>query len=242
VPSSVIGQGGFSPYAITAASSAGRVLWCAARKSAVAFDIFGGEGGSAAVLAHALQGIGRVVTFERSSHTTATLRRTLAPYHPLEVEGNVTIPDFRADIEKGRIAADVLLFLGAPYPPYDSYGADKKSTPLTKYMEEPSHLEALCDAISPGLIVLDPTSPIIREWLVMERACQPDYVFIFNSNLPGMASWVREKLLLDAAWAEALTGVNVDPAAAGDIGPVGSVLVARKWSLMMRWTKHLAQG
>merc|ERR1711924_259230 len=83
------------------------------------------------------------------------------------------------------------------------------------------------------LVVLDPTSAIVREWLIIEEACQPSMVAIFNTNLPNGAGWIREKLLLRGDWAEVLSGVSLDPNAPG-AGKVGDVLSARRWSFLMR--------
>lgn len=38
--------------------------------------------------------------------------------------------------------------------------------------------------------------------LVLEHVCRPKMVVVMNANLPDMAGWVREKLMLNASWAE----------------------------------------
>merc|ERR1712014_255315 len=131
------------------------------------------------------------------------------------------------------------VFHGLPYPSQPEIQDGLSSMQVvSKFEPEPSPLEALCRALRPRLVVLDPTSAIVREWLVIEESCQPDIVFIFNTNLPNGAGWIREKLMLRGDWAEVLTGVILDHAMSG-AGLVAEVLMARRWSLLVRDTPGL---
>mmetsp|Transcript_98219 Transcript_98219/g.173981 ORF Transcript_98219/g.173981 Transcript_98219/m.173981 type:complete len:362 (-) Transcript_98219:73-1158(-) len=257
---------GLSQYAITAATQFGRIVWCAAKKVNVAFDVFAGEGGSAWLLADAIVGhspeAGRgpgVVTFERHSDDVAgdlgkfsRLLETLSDFTPMVLEPadasqlvealqETSASGDTAALERlGGQLAPLTVYHGLPYPSQPEIKDDLSSMQVaSKFEPEPSPLEALCRALRPRLVVLDPTSAIVREWLVIEAACKPDIVFIFNTNLPNGAGWIREKLMLRGDWAEVLTGVILDPAVAG-AGLVSEVLMPRRWSLLVRDTPLLA--
>ncbi|CAD7976984.1 unnamed protein product, partial [Amoebophrya sp. A25] len=55
-----------------------------------------------------------------------------------------------------------------------------------------------------------------REWLVIQRECQPGLVFVNNVNLPQSPSgWLREHLLVREKWIEIFSDVMVDPDGGG---------------------------
>jgi len=249
---------GFSLHAITAASHFGRLVWCVAQEATVAFDVFAGEGGSAWLLADAMLGRreggrqdnrsgSRVVTFERSgaegtlvADNVGDFRTLLATLGEFDLgvlkAGEVSLAELeeRLAANRGAMLAPLTVFHGEPYPSQVLIEDSLKSMQVvSKYKMEPSHLEVLCRALRPELVVLDPTSPIVREWLVVEEACQPSFVAIFNTNLPNGAGWIRDKLMFQGRWAEVLTGISVDTGILR-AWPVGEILAGRRWSLLAR--------
>lgn len=219
----------------------GRVLWCAARVGeGTVLDLYAGGGDTATLMADGLRGRPPgsrrlILSFE---HDSEAAMRTVAR---LRFQG-VAVRDVRFH-ERGErpVVADEVLSAAAWHPPEDRVGAvifvGSSSTPMSTLMtKDPrSALSLACGAAGGiGLALLDPDvemSPhmFAEDWRALERHCGPPrLVAIYNTNLPGGAGWVRERLLRLGTYIELLGGHHD-----GGHGEEDEFRKLRAWSLLL---------
>ncbi|CAK0886159.1 unnamed protein product [Prorocentrum cordatum] len=216
----------------------GRALWCAAQltPARLAIDLYGGEGDTAVLLADGLRaqagGDGLLATFEadvgRARRVSARLaargvavREVLLP--PGGVVGAEVERAFQEAAQQGGVGA--VVFAGR--------------TSTTVLNEGRSVLAAACGrAGGLGLVLLDPDVEMgphefAEDWRALER-CGPLATAIYNTNLPGGAGWVRERLVHAGGHREVLAGFND-----GGSGEADVLYQLRAWSLLVLGSARL---
>eukprot|EP00928_Gymnodinium_smaydae_P075767 TRINITY_DN58785_c0_g1_i1.p1 TRINITY_DN58785_c0_g1~~TRINITY_DN58785_c0_g1_i1.p1 ORF type:complete len:361 (-),score=83.60 TRINITY_DN58785_c0_g1_i1:139-1176(-) len=224
-------------YAFSAVQEHGRVVRCLAKQARVAFDFFLGSGGALRLLAEGLQGRtgARAVSFE---HTVPPKALALLEHFGLHVARSPHKPGALEALaaEEGPLLT-VVEGMALRLPPAnftDGRSLVVKRSGVSSLALRRSPLVRICAAgLRPDLVVLDVQGPVVHEWLAVEEYCRPRTVFIYNTNLPGHAGWVRDKLLMRGDWAEILTGVIADPFAAGH---ARDIIAARRWTVLIRDT------
>ena len=73
--------------------------------------------------------------------------------------------------------------------------------------------------------MLDPPTDLRNLWPVLQRACEPKFVAIHNTNLPNHAGWIPAHLRKEG-WYEIMNGSHPSIWEQGQ----------RSWSLMARCT------
>mmetsp|Transcript_82070 Transcript_82070/g.187807 ORF Transcript_82070/g.187807 Transcript_82070/m.187807 type:complete len:346 (+) Transcript_82070:26-1063(+) len=230
------GAGPSEPHAVNGASVLGRVTYCLARSQLVrsALDLFGGTGGSAALIAHALRQSAPpgqpapLVTFEMSEDVRALLMEALKVFDPISVPVDHGENQRQLSNAVSGTGLRVVVLAGEAYPLYE---CGNTHCHVGKYSLEPSQLENLCGIAPMDLVFLDAPFPASREWLVVDKFCKPRFVVVYGSSLPSGPGWIREQLLSWPHWAELRTGILADPHASGPGHEIGRV---RKWSVLMR--------
>ncbi|CAJ1405999.1 unnamed protein product [Effrenium voratum] len=180
---------------ITRSSRLGRALWCLARATKSALELFTGIGaGSSLLLAHALTAekptLGRFYTVDRelgnAVHAQEVMRVFGLPAQVLRLQGPQGLDELTASVvqKPGNwiLQGDVF--------------------------KHPELIQALC-YVTGGmdLIMLDPPTVDFRHtWSVMERACRPKFLVVHNTNLPGHAGWLPSFLKRQGGWYEMMNG------------------------------------
>ncbi|CAJ1338029.1 unnamed protein product [Effrenium voratum] len=197
----------------------GRTLWCAAKLgTGLILDLYAGFGDTTALLADGLQ-------HAPSAPSAPSARAVLSFEQRRERLDFVAsrlkdLPVHLAGIEAPRVlscAQCAVLVAG-------STGARAGGGAL---------LEAVCGEIQDlGLLVLDPDvemhpQEFARDWRTLEKK-MPEMVAIYNTNLPGGAGWVLNRLL--ALQYEVIASGAND----GGANEPDELLQLRTWSLVLR--------
>ncbi|CAE7237725.1 unnamed protein product [Symbiodinium sp. CCMP2456] len=198
----------------------GRKVWCAAMLgTGITVDLYAGLGDTAALLADGLRrrpsssSDRRLVTFELNLDRLLTVRSRLAQsevaVHTLELRSQY---HWQREMRKG----------------------DWK--PVTAFLvpgSTSSYLRPVCQSVEDlGLILLDPDvemgyKEFADDWRVLE-AQRPRMVAIYNTNLPGGAGWVLNRLLMLGEYVEVAQGFNDGGAGEQDV-----FHQLRAWSLLL---------
>ncbi|CAK9033388.1 unnamed protein product [Durusdinium trenchii] len=212
----------------------GRTLWCAAMLSTgPVLDLYSGLGDSSALLVHALAqrehregGSRSLVSFERD------LERLSFVAHRLQQQGTAVqlIKPIRSEQEIQAIfqrqsrEVSALLIAGSTRDLVRGEDGERELLEVisTQMAKSP-----------PGLLFLDPdvetsAEDFARDWRSLE-AMKPQLVAIYNTNLPGGAGWILNRLLALGTYEEIAAGSN--DGGAGERDPLRQL---RAWSLLLR--------
>ncbi|CAL1145984.1 unnamed protein product [Cladocopium goreaui] len=200
----------------------GRMLWCAAMLgTGPVIDLYSGIGDSTALLvdglAHRSSKDRRLVSFERSferlSFVAARLQGQDAAIHTVDAQ----------TIQQGY-------WLSFLHKQMDS----SQASALLVAGSTAEYLDVVSKGLGePGLLLLDPDVELPREefardWRKLE-ALKPRAVAIYNTNLPGGAGWVLNRLLALGTYVEAAAGSND-----GGQGELDELFQVRAWSFLIR--------
>eukprot|EP00933_Yihiella_yeosuensis_P074552 TRINITY_DN83509_c0_g1_i1.p1 TRINITY_DN83509_c0_g1~~TRINITY_DN83509_c0_g1_i1.p1 ORF type:complete len:474 (+),score=46.89 TRINITY_DN83509_c0_g1_i1:59-1480(+) len=163
---------------------------------------------------------GFVVGFEEHKETFDAARQWLyfeqkilvAPYGTSGVWNAQDAADLQLALRETKLRSQsdgkVVAFLvqGRPIPAFVSEGnqhlvPSRVVTPLS----------LVCNILKIQAVLLDPPFSADLEWRTIARFCTDlTWVVIQNVNQPGMAGWIRDRLLVQPEWAELFSGETVD--------------------------------
>ncbi|CAE7362411.1 unnamed protein product [Symbiodinium necroappetens] len=198
----------------------GRKIWCAAMLgTGITVDLYAGLGDTAALLADGLHrrpssaSDRRLVTFELNLDRLLTVRSRLA---------------------QSAVAVHTLDLRSQHHWQREMRQGDWK--PVTAFLvpgSTSSYLRPVCQSVEDlGLVLLDPDvemgyKEFADDWRVLE-AQRPRMVAIYNTNLPGGAGWVLNRLLALGEYVEVAQGFNDGGAGEQDV-----FHQLRAWSLLL---------
>mmetsp|Transcript_2094 Transcript_2094/g.3505 ORF Transcript_2094/g.3505 Transcript_2094/m.3505 type:complete len:205 (+) Transcript_2094:2-616(+) len=168
----------------------GRYVACAAQFAPkrgsffFALDAFAGTGlGSTSLLALGLQRRcgGRLVVFEEMERLAQIVIEALSKYSAYYVWGEALQPGVELPLLTIRNCAPQVIIIGG------------RALGGAGHLEY-SPLRTLCRGVD--LVMIDtPATSFAAEWAVLEQ-CEPQFVFIHNTNLPDHAGWIEARLRL----------------------------------------------
>eukprot|EP00931_Biecheleriopsis_adriatica_P004393 TRINITY_DN106071_c0_g1_i1.p1 TRINITY_DN106071_c0_g1~~TRINITY_DN106071_c0_g1_i1.p1 ORF type:complete len:1542 (+),score=306.10 TRINITY_DN106071_c0_g1_i1:15-4640(+) len=208
----------------------GRLLWCSAKLGRGAtLDLYAGSGDTAALLVDGLKQSpsGQLISFELSTRKASMVADRLRKQGAIvqEVQATEFASTWQGFEERQKafpsLVTSVLVASStAALPGRQTAGA--------------SALQVVCDSLKDlGLVLLDPDvempyTDFANDWRVLE-AKQPRLLAIYNTNLPGGAGWLRNRLLTLGTYVEIANGHND-----GGTGEPDELLQIRAWSLLLR--------
>ena len=198
----------------------GRNIWCAAMLgTGSTVDLFAGFGDTTALLSDALRrrpgpADRRLVTFELSRERLSTVRSRLA---------------------ESQVAVRTLDQGSQQHWHQEMKQADRQRvTAFLVHGSTAQNLRAACKHVEDlGFLLLDPDvemgyKDFADDWRVLEER-QPRMVAVYNTNLPGGAGWVVNRLLALGGYVEVAQGIND-----GGAGELDVLHQVRAWSLLLR--------